>query len=95
MGSKVSIAAREQDGHIVISVSDTGVGIPKDDLPFVFDGFYRAETGRATESGYGLGLAICRRIIETHEGSISAESEMGKGSTFVIKLPAYENNQNH
>ena len=95
MGSKVSIAAREQDGHIVISVSDTGVGIPKDDLPFVFDGFYRAETGRATESGYGLGLAICRRIIETHEGSISAESEMGKGSTFVIRLPAYENNQNH
>jgi two-component system sensor histidine kinase/response regulator len=95
MGSKVSITAEEQDEHIVISVSDTGVGIPEEDLPFVFDDFYRAETGKMTEGGYGLGLAICRRIIETHEGSISAESEMGKGSTFVIRLPAYENNQNH
>ena len=92
MGSQVSIKAEEKDGHIVISVSDTGVGIPKEDLPFIFDDFYRAESGRAAAGGAGLGLAICRRIVETHDGSISAESEPGKGSTFVIELPAYKGN---
>jgi two-component system sensor histidine kinase/response regulator len=95
MGSKVLIKAQEEDGHVVISVSDTGVGIPEEDLPFIFDDFYRAESGRAAAGGAGLGLAICRRIVETHDGSITAESELGKGSTFVIRLPAYESNLNH
>ena len=90
MGSKVLIKAAEESGYVVISVSDTGVGIPEEDLPYIFDDFYRAESGQAAAGGAGLGLAICRRIIETHDGSIVAESEMGKGSTFVIRLPAYE-----
>jgi signal transduction histidine kinase len=90
MGGEILIKAQEENGHIIITVSDTGVGIPKEDLPFIFDDFYRGKTGRAAEGGSGLGLAICRRIVETHDGSISAESEPGKGSTFVISLPAYE-----
>jgi signal transduction histidine kinase len=80
---------------VVISVTDTGVGIPEEDLPYIFDDFYRARSGRETAGGAGLGLAICRRIIETHDGSILAESEMGKGSTFVIRLPAYESDLKH
>lgn len=95
MGSKVLIKVKEEDGHIVISVSDTGVGIPEEELPYIFDDFYRAQSGKAAAGGAGLGLAICRRIIETHDGSITAESELGKGSTFVIRLPAYESNRNH
>ena len=95
MGSQVSITAKQADDQVVISVSDTGVGIPEEDLPFIFDDFYRAKSGQATAGGAGLGLAICRRIVETHNGSISAESELGKGSTLVIRLPAYESNPDH
>ena len=95
MGSEILIKAKEENGHIVISVSDTGVGIPEEELPYIFDDFYRAESGKAAAGGAGLGLAICRRIIETHDGSISAESELGKGSTFIIKLPACESNIDH
>jgi two-component system sensor histidine kinase/response regulator len=94
MGSEVLIKAKEEDGYIVISVSDTGVGIPEEELPYIFDDFYRAKSGKEAAGGAGLGLAICRRIIETHDGSITVESELGKGSTFVIRLPAYENNPN-
>jgi len=90
MGGRITIKAREEDKQIVISISDTGVGIPEADLPHIFDDFYRAKSGQALEGGCGLGLALCRRIVETHGGSISAESEPGKGSTFVIRLPAME-----
>ncbi|GAB4535098.1 MAG: HAMP domain-containing sensor histidine kinase [Anaerolineae bacterium] len=95
MGSKVVIKAAEENGHVVISVSDTGVGIPKEELPFIFEDCYRASSGQAVAGGAGLGLAICRRIIETHGGSISVESELGKGSTFMIRLPAYKGNPPH
>ncbi len=94
MGSEVLIKAKEEDGYVVISVSDTGVGISEEELPYIFDDFYRAKSGKEAAGGAGLGLAICRRIIETHDGSITAESELGKGSTFVIRLPAYESNPN-
>lgn len=90
MGSQISIKAKQEDGHVLIYVSDTGVGIPEEDLPFIFDDFYRAQSGQATAAGAGIGLAICRRIIEAHDGSVSAESEPGRGSTFTIRLPAYE-----
>lgn len=95
MGSQVLIRAKEADNQVEISVADTGVGIPEEDLPYIFDDFYRAKSGRAVAGGAGLGLAICRRIIENHDGSISAQSEPGKGSTFVIRLPAYQGNLNH
>jgi signal transduction histidine kinase len=91
-GSKVSIKAEEKDDQVIISISDTGVGISEEDVAFIFNDFYSGESGQAGERGCGVGLAITRRIIETHNGSISVESELGKGSTFVIRLPTYEGN---
>lgn len=95
MGSKVWIKAEEEHNRVVISVSDTGVGIPAEDLPFIFEDCYRAKSGQALAGGAGLGLGICRRIIETHGGSISAQSEPGKGSTFTIRLPACQSDLHH
>jgi signal transduction histidine kinase len=86
-GSTVHLSTEERDGRVVIQISDSGVGISDEDLPAVFDGFYRAKSGRATAEGVGLGLAISRRIVEAHEGTISVRSELGKGSTFVLTLP--------
>lgn len=92
VGSKVFIKAEEKDDQVMVSISDTGVGISKEDLPFVFNDFYSGKSAQAAERGCGLGLAITWRIIETHNGSISVESELGSGSTFVIRLPAHERN---
>lgn len=85
--SQIVVRAEEKEGAILISVADTGVGIPKEDLPFIFEDFYRGKTGQAVEKGSGLGLALTRRIVEAHHGTISVESELGHGSTFVIRLP--------
>jgi signal transduction histidine kinase len=85
--SAVEIASKEKDGHVLISVTDTGIGISDEDLPFVFDDFYRGKQGQKDDRGSGLGLALSRRIIETHNGSISVTTEVGKGSTFVVDLP--------
>ncbi len=92
-GSKVHVKAEEEGNDILISVRDEGVGISQDDLPHIFEGFYRAESGRAVAGGHGIGLAVCRQIIEAHNGSISVESELGKGTTFVIRLPKLTSNQ--
>ncbi|MDR7544422.1 MAG: hybrid sensor histidine kinase/response regulator [Armatimonadota bacterium] len=86
--SRVQITAEERDGRVVIAVRDMGPGIPPDELPFIFGDFYRGAAGRAEEGGAGLGLAITRRIVEAHDGSITVESAPGAGSTFVISLPA-------
>lgn len=87
VGSSAIVKVKEIKNEILISIVDTGVGISKQDLPFIFDDFYRGKSNQAIESGSGLGLALTRRIIEIHKGSISAESEMGKGSIFTIYLP--------
>ena len=69
-------------------VSDTGPGIAREDLPHVFERFYRADRSRTRESGgSGLGLAIARSIVASHGGTISAESTFGEGTTIVIRLP--------
>ena len=91
-GSQIFIKAEEKDDLVMVSISDTGVGISKEDLPFIFSDFYSGKSDQALERGCGLGLAITSRIIEAHNGSISVESELGKGSTFVISLPTYEGN---
>ena len=86
----ISIAARVDDpaGLVKISVADTGVGIPADLLPHVFDRFYRAEHDlRMNIVGVGLGLSITKRLVEAHGGQSWAESEEGKGSTFTFTLP--------
>jgi signal transduction histidine kinase len=87
-GSQVMVSARHQDGHVMISVSDSGAGIPREELPHIFGDFYRGRAGGTDEPGAGLGLAIARRILEAHGGTIRAESTPGKGSTFVMTLPA-------
>jgi two-component system phosphate regulon sensor histidine kinase PhoR len=71
---------------VIVSVSDTGVGIPEEELPHVFERFYKADRAR-TRGGSGLGLAIAKHIVQAHGGSIWAQSEEGQGSTFSFSLP--------
>ena len=89
-GSEVLISVDETEDQVEIRVSDSGVGISEEDLPHIFDDFYSGSVGQSGERGHGLGLALSRRIIQIHNGSIAVESELGKGSTFVIRLPAYD-----
>ncbi len=87
-GGKIDINAREDDDSVTISVSDTGVGIPPDRLSKLFDITQVISTeGTAEESGTGLGLLLCKDFIEKHGGTIRVESEIDKGSDFIIKLP--------
>ena len=87
MGGHIIVTAREEDKKILVEIKDDGVGISAEDLPHVFDDFYVGRTKPEGERRSGVGLAITKRIIEAHDGSISVDSELGKGSTFVILLP--------
>ncbi len=87
MGSQIHISAEEIEDEILISVSDRGVGIAEDDLPFIFGDFYVGKSAPEEERGSGLGLAITQRIVGAHYGSLSVESALDKGSTFMIRLP--------
>ncbi|NKY97312.1 ATP-binding protein [Nocardiopsis alborubida] len=84
----VTVRARRSDGEAVVEVSDTGVGIPAEDLPHVFDRFWRADKSRNRRTGgSGLGLAIVRNLVELHGGSVAVESTVGEGTTFTVRLP--------
>ena len=85
---KITVRAEAQGPQVLISVTDTGVGIAKEDLPHLFQDFVRGQAQPEGVAGCGLGLAISRRIVEVHGGAITVASEPGKGSTFVIHLPA-------
>ena len=89
-GGEVRIeAARTPDHKIRNSVADTGIGIPSEDLPRIFERFYRVDRGRSREvGGTGLGLSIVKHAIERIDGTVAVESELGKGSTFTLLLPA-------
>jgi signal transduction histidine kinase len=89
-GGEIVLAAAAAHGQVRISVRDTGEGIPAEDLPFIFDRFYRADRARQRENDgtSGLGLAIAKAIVEAHGGSITAESTLGQGTTMTITLPA-------
>lgn len=86
-GEKVTISVEKERGEIKVKVSDTGIGIQRKNLPFVFDKFYRAERLTDKKRGTGLGLSIAKEIIKSHGGDIWAESSPGKGSTFYFRLP--------
>lgn len=92
IGGEIFIEAREEDEKIIISIHDTGVGISQDTLPYIFDDFFSGQKGSEGERGSGVGLAICKRIIDAHKGNISVESKVGHGSTFDISLPVLYNN---
>jgi two-component system, OmpR family, sensor kinase len=85
-GGSVAVRLREEDGRVALEVSDTGVGIPDDQLPLVFERFHRMDPSRA-DGGAGLGLSIARQIAESHGGEIRAKSAPGEGSTFTLLLP--------
>ena len=89
-GDRVEVSARGRDGWLEIAVSDTGPGIPPEELAQIFERFHRLDQSRSRDSGgTGLGLAIARAIVEAHGGQIRAESSSGQGATFRIELPGY------
>lgn len=87
-GGQVSVELRSETDSALIVIRDTGIGMAKDDLPLIFDRFWRADKVRSREiGGTGLGLSIARWIIEQHKGAVTVESEPGSGSTFSVRLP--------
>jgi two-component system sensor histidine kinase SenX3 len=87
-GDKVTVDLESIGADVILSVSDTGIGIPSRDLPRVFERFYRVDRARSRETGgTGLGLAIVKHVVENHGGTIDVESELGLGTTFRVRLP--------
>ncbi|MFC3927375.1 cell wall metabolism sensor histidine kinase VicK [Streptococcus caprae] len=87
-GGKITVSMKTTNNQLIVSISDEGLGIPKKDLPLIFDRFYRVDKARSrAQGGSGLGLSIAKEIIKQHNGFIWAKSEYGKGSTFTIVLP--------
>ncbi len=88
-GGRVEVLLYPHEGDIVFQVSDTGIGIPPEDLPHIFDEFFRSRNAKEfVHEGTGLGLAIVKSAVEAHGGEIEVFSELGKGSTFTVTLPA-------
>ncbi len=87
-GGVVELSVSREGDNAIFTVKDSGVGIKQEDLPYIFDRFYRVDKARASDTGgAGLGLSICREIAETYGGSISASSVSGEGTTFTVRLP--------
>ena len=93
-GGRVTVRLIQQQRKIMVQVSDTGCGIAREELPLIFDRFYRVEKSRTrTTGGAGLGLAITQKILEIHQSQITVESEVGKGTTFTFSLKAWQGKQ--
>jgi signal transduction histidine kinase len=87
-GGNINVVAVTRDGQVEVRVSDTGEGIPVEDLPNIFERFYRVDRSRARATGgSGLGLTIAKRLVEAHGGTITVQSEVGKGSSFSFTVP--------
>ena len=85
-GGRITVSSRSDNGYVCVAVKDTGIGIPKDELPLLFSQFRRLK-GSAKIEGTGLGLFIVKTIIEAHKGTVQAESAGGQGATFSVRLP--------
>jgi len=87
-GGTVVIDTGQEDHRVSVRIADSGIGIPAEDLPRLFDRFYRSELSVQQEiPGTGLGLATSREIVQRHQGTIKVESTVGQGSTFAVSLP--------
>jgi signal transduction histidine kinase len=86
-GGKVTVSIHEEEDALRLNVTDTGHGISEDDLPHIFDRYFRAMPDHPAADGTGLGLAISRRIAELHGRTIDVQSTLGEGSTFSFSLP--------
>jgi len=85
---RITVRVGRCDGEALLEVSDTGIGIPAESIPRIFERFYRVDEGRAREEGgTGLGLAIVKHIAQAHGGQVDVESRVGRGSTFRVRLP--------
>ena len=88
VGGRVDVRVERVNGYAIVSVSDNGIGIPANELPHIFDRFYRVDKARTgTEGGTGLGLAICQSVVEAHGGQITARSEPDRGTALEVRLP--------
>jgi len=88
-GGSITVRLWDEDNYVFTSVKDTGIGIPKEDLPRIFERFYRVDKTRSREfGGTGLGLSIAKEIVKAHEGEIEIKSEVGKGTEVIVKIPA-------
>ncbi|HEY2953004.1 MAG TPA: ATP-binding protein [Verrucomicrobiae bacterium] len=87
-GGEIRVSTRAETGSAILTVADTGIGISAENLPHVFERFYRADKSRSRAEGHsGLGLAICQAMVAAHEGSIEVSSQLGVGATFTLRLP--------
>ena len=87
-GGEISFSLYRDGGYVMFTITDTGIGIPEDALPFIFDRFYRIEQSRSLDTGgSGLGLSIVQKLVEIHHGNIFVSSTEGKGTTFRVSLP--------
>jgi signal transduction histidine kinase len=88
-GGRITLSLRQSGGKAILRVKDTGIGIGAEDIKHIFDRFYQVDKSRfRTGDSSGLGLAIAKWIVEAHHGTIGVESELGKGSTFIVEIPA-------
>jgi two-component system phosphate regulon sensor histidine kinase PhoR len=88
-GGSVRLRLERHDGHALVAVEDTGIGIPAESLPRIFERFYRVDKGRSREEGgTGLGLAIVKHVAQAHGGRVEVESRLGEGTAFRVVLPA-------
>jgi two-component system, OmpR family, sensor histidine kinase BaeS len=88
-GGRITVTVSQHDGEAIVEVGDDGVGISGDDLPYIFERFWRAEQSRARKTGgAGIGLAIVRELVRAHDGRIDVQSKPGQGSRFTVTLPA-------
>jgi two-component system sensor histidine kinase VicK len=93
-GGTIDVAVRVEGARVVTEVKDSGIGIPSEDLPHIFERFYRVDKARSRKmGGTGLGLSIAKEIIQHHQGQIDIESEMERGTTVIVSLPAVDGNE--
>jgi two-component system phosphate regulon sensor histidine kinase PhoR len=89
-GGEITLSAEARSDEIIVTVSDTGIGIPKADQPRIFERFYRVDVARSREAGgTGLGLSIAKHLVEAHGGRLWVESELGQGSRFHFSVPIF------